>query len=52
MSAHKRLVVQVRLDQWTWLREQSGTLQPVSIFVRNLIDKAMEDSNARRVETS
>lgn len=43
MKTHKRLVVQVREDQWEWLQKQSGTLQPVSTLVRNLIDKAMTD---------
>lgn len=43
MSTQKRLVVQVRADQWDWLQKQSGTLQPVSTLVRNLIDKAMTD---------
>lgn len=43
MSAHKRLVVQVRADQWEWLKNQSGPLQPVSPLVRSLIDKAMTD---------
>lgn len=42
MSQHKRLVVQVRRDQWEWLQSQTEAFQPVSNVVRNLIDAAME----------
>lgn len=42
MSRHKRLVVQVRQDQWDWLQSQAGAFHPVSTLVRNLIDAAME----------
>ena len=42
MSQHKRLVVQVRQDQWDWLQSQTEAFQPVSTVVRNIIDAAMK----------
>jgi hypothetical protein len=41
MTQTKRLVVQIRSDQWQWLQDQTETLHPVSSIVRNLIDAAM-----------
>jgi len=52
MITNKRLVVQVRVDQWEWLQKQSGSLRPVSSLVRNLIDKAMADVEPRSDKTA
>jgi hypothetical protein len=41
MTETKRLVVQIRTDQWQWLQDQAETLRPVSHLVRGLIDDAM-----------
>lgn len=52
MTAHKRLVVQVRPDQWEWLQKKSTTLQPVSTFVRSLLDKAIKEDGSTPLENA
>lgn len=51
MTTHKRLVVQVRQDQWEWLQKKSAALQPVSNFVRSLLDKAIAEDEFRKPKT-
>jgi hypothetical protein len=52
MTEHKRLVVQIRQDQWAWLQAHTGSLQPVSTVVRHLIDSAMRSGKPGSMDSA